>query len=134
MLATSSDSLSHPVIHCFFPLSLSLSLFFGKDSEMLVVFQQVYKFNVPTFGRGVVFDVDHVVRAEQFRFASEILRASRMRTYVGMMVDEAEKFFKSWGDEGVIDLKEQLSELIILTASRTLLGREIRENLFQTVL
>ena len=31
------------------------------------------------------------------------------------------------------DLKTELSDLIILTASRTLLGREIRENLFERV-
>ena len=33
--------------------------------------KEVYEFNVPTFGRGVVFDVDHTVRAEQFRFFAE---------------------------------------------------------------
>lgn len=31
-------------------------------------------------------------------------------------------FFAKWGDEGVVDLQEELSDLIILTASRTLLG------------
>lgn len=31
-------------------------------------------------------------------------------------------FFAKWGKEGIVDLKEQLTELIILTASRTLLG------------
>ena len=31
-------------------------------------------------------------------------------------------YFAKWGDEGVVDLQEKLSELVILTASRTLLG------------
>ena len=31
-------------------------------------------------------------------------------------------FFGAWKDEGVVDLREQLAELIILTASRTLMG------------
>jgi len=32
---------------------------------------QVYNFNVPTFGPGVVYDVDQKVRTEQFRFFTE---------------------------------------------------------------
>ena len=46
---------------------------------------------------------------------------------------EAEDFFAKWGDEGEVDLLEQLSELIVLTASRCLLGREIRETLYSEV-
>jgi hypothetical protein len=37
-----------------------------------------------------------------------------------------QNFFEKWGDEGVVELQEQLSELIILTASRTLLGEQVR--------
>ena len=44
--------------------------------------------------------------------------------------EEAEDFFAKWGDEGEVDLLDSLSELIVLTASRCLLGREIRETLF----
>lgn len=33
---------------------------------------QVYNFNVPTFGPGVVYDVDQKVRTEQFRFFTEV--------------------------------------------------------------
>ena len=52
----------------------------------------MYEFNVPTFGKGVVFDVDHKVRAEQFRFFADSLGTLRMKTYIGMMVSEAEVF------------------------------------------
>jgi sterol 14alpha-demethylase len=34
----------------------------------------------------------------------------------------AQAFFAKWDDEGTVDLKDELSELIILTASRTLMG------------
>ena len=34
----------------------------------------------------------------------------------------AQAYFAKWGDEGVVDLQEKLSELVILTASRTLMG------------
>ena len=35
---------------------------------------------------------------------------------------EAEEYFSKWGDSGVVDLMQTFSDLIILTASRTLLG------------
>jgi sterol 14-demethylase len=56
--------------------------------------KEVYEFNVPTFGKGVVFDVGHQERAEQFRFFSEALKTARLQTYVQLMVLEAEAFFK----------------------------------------
>ena len=40
--------------------------------------------------------------------------------YSGYMPVQA--FFAKWDDEGVVDLKDELTELIILTASRTLMG------------
>ena len=55
--------------------------------------KEVYEFNVPTFGKGVVFDVGHEERAEQFRFFSEALKTARLQTYVQLMVQEAEAFF-----------------------------------------
>jgi cytochrome P450 len=51
---------------------------------------QVYQFNVPTFGPGVVFDVDYSVRMEQFRFFTEALTVKRLKSYVDFMVEEAE--------------------------------------------
>jgi sterol 14alpha-demethylase len=84
--------------------------------------KEVYEFNVPTFGPGVVFDVDHKTRAEQFRFFGDALKSSRLASYVPHFVSEARAYFAQWGDEGVVDLKDALAELIILTASRTLMG------------
>jgi len=45
---------------------------------------------VPTFGPGVVFDVDYSVRMEQFRFFTEALTVKRLKSYVDFMVEEAE--------------------------------------------
>lgn len=45
---------------------------------------------MPTFGPGVVFDVDYSVRMEQFRFFTEALTVKRLKSYVTMMVEEAE--------------------------------------------
>ncbi|GAB4822084.1 hypothetical protein N2152v2_009130 [Parachlorella kessleri] len=94
---------------------------------------EVYDFNVPTFGPGVVYDVDQKVRSEQFRFAAEALRTAKLKTYVPAFVQEAEDYFSKWGETGVVDLMQVFSDLIILTASRTLLGREVREQMFSQV-
>ena len=51
---------------------------------------QVYKFNVPTFGPGVVFDVDIKIRTEQIRFFTESLKTSKLQSYVPQFVMEAE--------------------------------------------
>ncbi|XP_013604156.1 PREDICTED: sterol 14-demethylase-like [Brassica oleracea var. oleracea] len=50
-----------------------------------------------------------------------------------MMVTEAEDFFSKWGESGEVDLKTEIERLIILTASRCLLGREVRDQLFDDV-
>ncbi|KAG2562310.1 obtusifoliol 14-alpha demethylase [Panicum virgatum] len=110
---------------------VSAHFFKGNEAEMSQ--QEVYKFNVPTFGPGVVFDVDYSVRQEQFRFFTEALRANKLRSYVDQMVAEAEEYFSKWGESGTVDLKYELEHLIILTASRCLLGREVREKLFDDV-
>ena len=51
---------------------------------------QVYQFNVPTFGKGVVFDVDSKIRAEQFKFFASALQSSKLKSYVPLFVKESE--------------------------------------------
>jgi sterol 14-demethylase len=63
---------------------------FFKAPECEMSQQEVYQFNVPTFGPGVVFDVDYSVRMEQFRFFTESLRVASLKGYVAHMVLEAE--------------------------------------------
>lgn len=106
---------------------------FFKPTDQQLDQAKVYRFNVPVFGPGVVFDVGLDRRLEQFGFIQRALKPHLMRTYVSQMVQEAEAFFGKWGAEGVVDLREQLSELIILTASRCLMGTEVREQMFAEV-
>lgn len=67
-----------------------VSAHFFKAPEADLSQQEVYQFNVPTFGPGVVFDVDYSVRQEQFRFFTEALRVAKLRSYVDQMVLEAQ--------------------------------------------
>ncbi|KAF8390755.1 hypothetical protein HHK36_025282 [Tetracentron sinense] len=140
-----------------------VSAHFFKAPESDLSQQEVYQFNVPTFGPGVVFDVDYAVRQEQFRFFTESLRVTKLKGYVDYMVMEAEvlfqkictyrdpvyrssmdlifclhpgtvqEYFSKWGESGEVDLKYELEHLIILTASRCLLGQEVRDQLFDDV-
>jgi|UniRef100_A0A2N9FAW8 sterol 14-demethylase len=116
-----------------FLIGPEVSAHFFKAPESDLSQQEVYQFNVPTFGPGVVFDVDYSVRQEQFRFFTESLRVNKLKGYVDQMVTEAEEYFSKWGDSGEVDLKYELEHLIILTASRCLLGREVRDKLFADV-
>ncbi|KAL0385261.1 UNVERIFIED_CONTAM: Sterol 14-demethylase [Sesamum radiatum] len=70
---------------------------------------------------------------EQFRFFTEALRVNKLKGYVEQMVTETEDYFAKWGDSGEVDLKYELEHLIILTASRCLLGEEVRNKLFDDV-
>ncbi|KAL0365628.1 UNVERIFIED_CONTAM: Sterol 14-demethylase [Sesamum angustifolium] len=116
-----------------FLIGPEVSAHFFKAQESDLSQQEVYQFNVPTFGPGVVFDVDYSIRQEQFRFFTEALRVSKLKGYVDQMVMEAEDYFSKWGDSGEVDLKYELEHLIILTASRCLLGEEVRNKLFDDV-
>ena len=73
-----------------FLIGPEVSAHFFKASESDLSQQEVYQFNVPTFGPGVVFDVDYSVRQEQFRFFTESLRVNKLKGYVDQMVTEAE--------------------------------------------
>ncbi|GFZ20998.1 similar to CYTOCHROME P450 51G1 [Actinidia rufa] len=112
-----------------------VSAHFFKAPESDLSQQEVYQFNVPTFGPGVVFDVDYTVRQEQFRFFTEALRVNKLKGYVDQMVAEAESpgILLKMGESGEVDLKYELEHLIILTASRCLLGVEVRNKLFDDV-
>ena len=57
------------------------------------------------------------------------MNTKSLEAMVPKMIDEAEDYFRAWGDEGEVELRKVFSELIIMTASSCLMGREIREGL-----
>lgn len=106
---------------------------FFKASDTELDQSEPYRFCTPVFGKDVVYDATLPNRLQQFRILSMTLRVNMLETYVPLMITEAEQFFANWGDEGQLDLYAQLSNLIILTGSRCIMGREVRENLFGEV-
>ena len=106
---------------------------FCKAKDDTLSQNEVYDFMLPVFGPGVVYDAAPKKRQVQFTSMANGLRTSRLKGYVQKIEKETREFLADWGQEGEIDLFHALSELTILTASRTLHGDDVRENLFREV-
>ena len=92
----------------------------------------------PVFGKGVVFDVPNAVLMEQKRFVKSGLSVENFRVYVTQITDEVKDFvqhdaafapLRQGAKSVTVDIFDVFSEITILTASRTLQGKEVRENL-----
>ncbi|XP_047062602.1 obtusifoliol 14-alpha demethylase-like [Lolium rigidum] len=104
-------------------------MFFGAlDSE--VSHGDIYEFTVPVFGPEMGFAVDYTTRTEQNMFFIESLKPAQLRNHVDPMLQEVENYFAKWGEEGVVDLKDEFQELLMLISCRCLVGKEARENMF----
>lgn len=106
---------------------------FFKASDTELDQNEPYRFSTPVFGKDVVYDAKLENRLQHFRILSMTLRVNMLEAYVPLMVKEAREFFNGWGESGEVDLYNELSNLIILTGSRCIMGREVRENLFGEV-
>ncbi|KAJ7126748.1 lanosterol 14-alpha-demethylase [Mycena epipterygia] len=94
----------------------------------------------PVFGKDVVYDVPNEIFMQQKKFVKFGLSTDNFRAYVGMVEDEVEEFLKTdvrfrtyqqndineWGN---FDAIAAMAEITILTASRTLQGKEVRDNI-----
>ncbi|GJE94778.1 cytochrome P450 [Phanerochaete sordida] len=94
----------------------------------------------PVFGKDVVYDCPNELLMEQKKFVKFGLSTDNLRQYVGMIEQEVLQFMKDdasfkifqmndineWGS---FDVLKAISELTILTASRTLQGKEVRANI-----
>jgi sterol 14-demethylase len=102
------------------------TVFFEAKDDVLSQ-REVYGFTVPVFGKDVVYDAPLSVMTQQLRFVKHGLSTLAMATHSTKIAKEAEDYIADWGDSGDIDIYHALSELTIKTASRCLLGKEIRE-------
>uniref|UniRef100_A0A0D9VFF7 Obtusifoliol 14-alpha demethylase n=1 Tax=Leersia perrieri TaxID=77586 RepID=A0A0D9VFF7_9ORYZ len=100
--------------------------FHAPESEIGI--DGVYDVTVPIFGKGVGYDIDLDTRNEQHRFFAKMLRPAKLRGHVPPM-----EYFGKWAESGVVDLKEEVDHLLMLIASRCLLGKEVRENMYDEV-
>ncbi|KAF8653471.1 hypothetical protein HU200_062217 [Digitaria exilis] len=103
----------------------------GVDSE--ISHGNTLEFTVPMFGKEVLYGVDVATRYEQLRFYSNALKPPKLRNHTDPMVQEVEDYFSQWDQEGIVDIKWELPQLLMLISSRCLLGREVREKMFKEV-
>jgi sterol 14-demethylase len=90
--------------------------------------RDVYQFMTPVFGRGIVYDAPLEVMREQMKWVSSALQPAEIKTYAPMVQREAEAYFAEVQD-GEHDILQHFSKLVILTASRCLMGEEVRSRL-----
>jgi len=91
---------------------------------------KAYKFTVPVFGEGVVYDSPPHALEEQRKMVSNGLTIKRFKTYVAKIIKEVENHLNdTWKDSGSIELLEALNEITVLTSTRCLHGDEVRDNL-----
>ncbi|KAK2150111.1 hypothetical protein LSH36_423g02010 [Paralvinella palmiformis] len=108
-------------------------LFFDSKNEALNAEEVYGKLTTPVFGKGVAYDVPNPVFLEQKKMLKTGLNIARFRQHIPIIEAETVDYFKRWGEQGQRDLFEGLSELIILTASRCLHGKEIRSILNEKI-
>ncbi|KAL6299285.1 cytochrome P450 [Sparassis latifolia] len=94
----------------------------------------------PVFGKDVVYDCPNELLMEQKKFVKYSLTMERFRSYVGMVEDEIVEYFRTdpqfriyqmndINEWGAFKPNKVLAEITILTASRTLQGKEVRDNM-----
>jgi sterol 14-demethylase len=94
----------------------------------------------PVFGKDVVYDVPNEVFMEQKKFVKVGLSTENFRAYMTMFEQEVDDFMRSdqafiiWqmndiNEWGRFDVTDIMAQITILTASRTLQGKEVRSGL-----
>ncbi|GAA5799206.1 cytochrome P450 [Helicostylum pulchrum] len=81
------------------------------------------------FGRDIVFDTQHSIFMEQKRFIKSGLSIDTFRKDVPLILEECNLFLDKMEPKGQVDAYHMFGALIINTASRTLLGPEVRNAL-----
>ncbi|KAJ2610796.1 Lanosterol 14-alpha-demethylase [Coemansia sp. RSA 1365] len=110
--------------------------FFFNAKHSSVTAEDAYNtLTKPVFGEGVVYDVPNAVLMEQKRMIKAGLSIENFRSYLPIIVQEVNEYVdRHWTQpEGTVELLQCISELIILTASHSLLGPEIRKQMHEGV-
>ncbi|CAB1320857.1 unnamed protein product [Coregonus sp. 'balchen'] len=113
--------------------SEAATLMFNSKNEDLNAEDVYSRLTTPVFGKGVAYDVPNHIFLEQKKMFKTGLNITHFKQHVEIIEEETKEYFSRWGDSGEENLFEALSELIILTASACLHGKEIRSMLDEKV-
>jgi len=106
----------------------AIQAFFRAPDDQLGQ-RDVYRFTIPVFGRGVLYDVTPDLMAEQMKLVRPALRDEAMRSYPALMQREVERFADQLGDAGEFDLFARMNELTLMITGACLIGPEFRAGL-----
>ncbi|KAK0136477.1 Lanosterol 14-alpha demethylase [Merluccius polli] len=109
------------------------ALMFNSKNEDLSAEDVYSKITTPVFGKGVAYDVPNPIFLEQKKMLKTGLNIAQFKKHVAIIEKETQEYIKRWGESGETNLFVALSELIILTASSCLHGKEIRSMLDEKV-
>jgi len=107
--------------------------FFYNTSDKVLTAREVYHFTVPVFGRNIVYDAPLPLMQRQLSFLRHALNGKNMQTYVDKVLMECDLYFRTYPKSQTVNLHKEFSALIINTASRCLMGDEVRETLHSSV-
>uniref|UniRef100_A0A672FVX8 Lanosterol 14-alpha demethylase n=1 Tax=Salarias fasciatus TaxID=181472 RepID=A0A672FVX8_SALFA len=113
--------------------SEAAALMFNSKNEDLNAEDVYSRLTTPVFGKGVAYDVPNPIFLEQKKMLKTGLNIAHFKEHIKIIEAETIEYFQRWGDSGERNLFEALSELIILTASSCLHGKEIRSMLDERV-
>eukprot|EP00929_Paragymnodinium_shiwhaense_P089692 TRINITY_DN4984_c0_g1_i1.p1 TRINITY_DN4984_c0_g1~~TRINITY_DN4984_c0_g1_i1.p1 ORF type:complete len:542 (-),score=150.92 TRINITY_DN4984_c0_g1_i1:406-1791(-) len=100
---------------------------FYSHKESVLDQAELYKFSVPVFGPGVVFDVEWPVRKQQLGFIRDRFAVRHMDGYVETVEAEATALFDDCFKRGKpINIRHEAFELLMRTTTACLMGAEVR--------
>ncbi len=102
---------------------------FFRMSDEDISQAEAYRLMTPIFGKGLAYDAPQPIMREQLGFFHDALRETRMRSYAMGFIEEAENYFGAWDDDGTVDMYDVGNSLTIYTSSRSLLGKQFRDQL-----
>ncbi|PHH82991.1 hypothetical protein CDD83_3096 [Cordyceps sp. RAO-2017] len=93
--------------------------------------EEVYSvLTTPVFGRDVVYDCPNAKLMEQKKFMKFALTTEAFRSYVPIISNEVQSYFKKDADfkgrSGIVDIPKKMAEITIFTASHALQGGAVR--------
>lgn len=106
------------------------SKFFAPRNEILSP-REVYSFMVPVFGEGVAYAAPYPRMREQINFLAEELTVAKFQNFVPSIQHEVRKFMQeNWTkEEGIINILDDISAMVINTACQCLFGEDLRKRL-----
>ncbi|KAL1919848.1 uncharacterized protein VTP21DRAFT_1779 [Calcarisporiella thermophila] len=131
-------------VFTFIMFGRRMTYFMGPDGNNFVLNSKIshvsadeaYKqMTTPVFGKDVVYDVPNAKFMEQKKFIKSGISTDNLKLYVGFIQQEVEDYIKRYLDneEGHMEIAKDIATLIIMTASRCLMGKEIRAQLDEGV-